>query len=572
MGNPGLSLGPVGKSLLVFAAFASAGLWFLFAKYKSSLWVGRIFYGLLVLLQVGLLYNTATRGTMFGLIGGTIVMAFLILILERQWTIARKTSLAVLLGIVIVVGGFFAIRDSSFVRESQVLGRFANISLGDAESRFLIWNMSIQGFKEKPILGWGQEGFSLVFNKYYDARMYKQEPWFDRAHNVFFDWLIAGGALGLLAYLSIFGAALYYLLLYRRKENFLPLRERVVLIGLFAAYFVHNVFVFDQLISYIFLFSVLAYIHTQYTREKDVLFSKKEMGSLASADSQVLNHIVISVVVLATPFLIYILNGPGYLANKTLLKTIAPHEEGVQKNLELFKKALSYESFGTTETREQLSQITAQVAGAEAVPSEIKNEFFILARDEMKKQIERVPNDARYHLFLATTYLAYGFGDEALETLEAARLISPKKQAIYFMIANAYLGKGEFEKAFETIRIAYELDTTYGQAETYYIATAIYAGHDDIVNTYLQEHEIPTDSVIINALVSRGQFGILLEIWEKRVAENPNNVQYRVSLAANYIEVGRKAEAIEQIRTAMELDPSFVEQGQQLLNTIGAEL
>ena len=63
--------------------------------------------------------------------------------------------------------------------------------------------MAIKGFIEKPILGWGQEGFNFVFNKYYDPRMYTQEPWFDRAHNTYLDWLIVGGALGLLSYLAI---------------------------------------------------------------------------------------------------------------------------------------------------------------------------------------------------------------------------------------------------------------------------------------------------------------------------------------------------------------------------------
>ena len=45
-----------------------------------------------------------------------------------------------------------------------------------------------------------------------------REPFFDRAHNVFLDWLIAGGIVGLLAYLSIFAAAFLYL---AKKRQFL---------------------------------------------------------------------------------------------------------------------------------------------------------------------------------------------------------------------------------------------------------------------------------------------------------------------------------------------------------------
>jgi len=43
--------------------------------------------------------------------------------------------------------------------------------------------MAWEGVKEKPLLGWGQENFNLVFNKYYEPSLYGQEVWFDRVHN-----------------------------------------------------------------------------------------------------------------------------------------------------------------------------------------------------------------------------------------------------------------------------------------------------------------------------------------------------------------------------------------------------
>ena len=49
-----------------------------------------------------------------------------------------------------------------------------------------------------------------MFAEHYDPRMYKQEPWFDRAHNVFFDWFVAGGVLGLVAYLALYLTPILY--------------------------------------------------------------------------------------------------------------------------------------------------------------------------------------------------------------------------------------------------------------------------------------------------------------------------------------------------------------------------
>lgn len=47
--------------------------------------------------------------------------------------------------------------------------------------------LAIEGFKEHPILGWGQDNFILVFNKYYDPRLYSQEP-FLTARTMYF-WI-----------------------------------------------------------------------------------------------------------------------------------------------------------------------------------------------------------------------------------------------------------------------------------------------------------------------------------------------------------------------------------------------
>ena len=142
-----------------------------------------------------------------------------------------------------------------------MLTRFAGISMteGTTESRLTIWKMSWQGFKEKPVFGWGQENFNLVFNKYYEPILYKQEPWFDRAHNVFFDRLTTNGIFGLLSYIGLLGAALYYLWA-KRKNTGLSVEDSAMFGSMFLAYFFNNLFVFDNLISLILFATFLAYV------------------------------------------------------------------------------------------------------------------------------------------------------------------------------------------------------------------------------------------------------------------------------------------------------------------------
>ena len=76
-----------------------------------------------------------------------------------------------------------------------------NFSTQTFQTRLLLWGQSLKIFKERPIFGWGPENFSIALEKHYLPQF---EVWYDRAHNVFFDYLTQTGILGLLSYLGIF--------------------------------------------------------------------------------------------------------------------------------------------------------------------------------------------------------------------------------------------------------------------------------------------------------------------------------------------------------------------------------
>ena len=145
----------------------------------------------LATLETILIFFTETRGTILGLVGALTLATLLTALTAGKH--ARRFAAAALILIVILAGGFYAFRDSSFVQDNHVLQRIASISLDDGATRFTIWRMAFKGVLERPLTGWGQEGFNYIFNKYYDPSLHSQEPWFDRAHNAFIDWLTAGG-------------------------------------------------------------------------------------------------------------------------------------------------------------------------------------------------------------------------------------------------------------------------------------------------------------------------------------------------------------------------------------------
>ncbi len=267
-------------------------------------------YGLMVILNLIVLYYTQTRGAQIGFAIGVFVSAIIIYFAGKKFPelkVVRKISLGVVVVILLAFVGLVSLKNTNFIQNSTTLNRlskvasFANpVSLvgkvveikkelynpnstyldlynisddGTFTSRLLNIKMSLSGFKERPLLGWGQDNYFYVFAKHNDARMYAQEPWFDRTHNVFMDWLIAGGALGLVAYLALYFSAIWTMWFSKFAKSIKNNREQFIekslLTGLLIAYFIHNIFVFDNLISYLLFFIVLAYINFSFNKKEE---------------------------------------------------------------------------------------------------------------------------------------------------------------------------------------------------------------------------------------------------------------------------------------------------------------
>lgn len=89
--------------------------------------------------------------------------------------------------------------------------------------RPLVWKAAVSGFKERPLLGYGNGNFFFVYQEGLDAEMILLEdpPWFDRAHNIVLDELVNTGLLGILVMLLLSVLVLKESLrLYKRDRKF----------------------------------------------------------------------------------------------------------------------------------------------------------------------------------------------------------------------------------------------------------------------------------------------------------------------------------------------------------------
>lgn len=520
---------------IFWASLVILGLLFYFyskrelIKDKTKNVIISLSYSAIIILQLTMLYFTASRGPVLGFVGGAILASILIAIFEKERPMVRKIAIISLGVLLLLVGAFMMFRGSDFVKNSLVLRRFADITISEktTRSRFMVWNMALQGFKEKPILGWGQENFNYVFNKYYNPKMYDQEQWFDRTHNVFLDWLIAGGILGIISYLLMFFATIFSL--WKRSNANFSVIEKSIFTGMLFGYFFQNLLVFDNITSYILFFSVMAYVHSRKTSDVAGVSSAREY----KMNPVLANLILVPAVIAIALFSMYFFNGRGYFASKNLIYAMTPNSNGVTQNLEYFKKALSYGSFGDSEIREQLAQTTVRISANKSVPDAIKQEFFNLAYAEMKKQIERTPNDARYHLFTGSMLTSLKQYDEGFAELKKASELSPNKQSILFELVGNLINSQKVEASLEFAKKAFELEPSSNQSRVIYAVAAIYGKNNKLA-----------DELLAPILVSQP------ELIDERVLTAYNFMAY------TYYMSGKIEASIAEIREVTKISPN----------------
>jgi len=479
------------------------------------------------------IWRTSTRGVILGLLGGLIVTSMIIAFFEKKNILIKKSSIGLLFIIALLIGGFFAVKNTQFVKNNLTLNRLAGISwsnvAGQGQARQYVWPMAIKGYLERPILGWGQDGFNNIFNKYYDPRMYNQEQWFDRAHNTPLDILVAGGTLGLLAYLSIFVAAIF--VVFRKKNNF-EITEVGLIVGLLAAYFAQNLFVFDNLISYVFFYVILAYLYFRDTQEAP--------SSSKVIESDVVNYMAVPVLVIVFSLSLWYCNIKPLNANLNIIKSLQSLNAYPETSLNLFQNIFSAKTFGSPEAREQIINIAPSVASASNIDTKLKQEFVDTAFIQIQEQVRETPEDARYQFFAGVFLDKMSQYQMALPYLQKAVELSPKKLTMLFELTKCYSYLGQKDKALEIAKFAYDLTPEYNEAKYNYAAALI------INNKELQAKELVGSTNVTSESVVRA---------------------YLIR-ASDFIQKGDKNSAILEIKKAIDLAPVFKSQGDSIIKEI----
>jgi tetratricopeptide (TPR) repeat protein len=543
-GNPTI-LG-VYLSVLVFPLF----LYFLQEKNKlrKSIYLVSLF---LIIFGVLLTY---TRAALLGIIFGAIYFGLFFPAKER---IFRTLKLGFLL---LITLGIFSIwfvttfGTPSFVKNHDFLHGLtqrmdARTALEDPRiGGFVIgWNAVL----EKPLTGYGVENFSYAFDRHYhpDAPfIWKDIPWWDKAHNLPIEIGTWGGFPALLALLLLF---ITLFLSLRRNSSLESHTMKATLI----AFFVANFFTVDDFSTYLLFAVIIGYIFSLTVKEKEVDI-KKELEK-REGFSRYKYPVFVPLVVLTFIFI----NSYNYrflMTNRDSVMAEAYHSAGncekalllADKSTEkeipiisylLFKKALIVEKcFEGEELAQKLMSLTKSI-------------------------VEKRPSYTRAWTNFGVSAMGYvPYAENKEETIEIAKEafekaieISPNRFPIYDQLGQVLLAQGEWEKALNNAEKCLELSD---YAPCHFVkGVSLFALGQSQEESFQKIGErwdvVRGLNGVINTHIHTKNYAAMIPLYLILIEEDLENPQHLSSVATAYREVGDYKKAREYALKALEAQP-----------------
>ncbi len=561
--------GTLGNSSF-FSAYILFNLFFalIFLITKTGVW--RLFYAAaLIVFICSLFFNPMdlTKGAVAAFIIGLAILLFGFLLTVIFLSDQKKIKIIVLSLMTLFALVALGFSQTDFVKQKvDALWQSSSV-----QARVVVWQMGWQGWQERFWLGWGLENFNVPFAKYYDPELpISGDIWYDRVHNIVLDTGVSSGIIGLLGYLSIFAVAIFSLLklllkVSEKKNLAIPL----AMVALLFAYFFQNLFVFDMISTHMMFFLSLAFVGFLISSEKEKALPLPTIAG--------------GLLIILTVFVLFVGNIQVAKASRYIIKGIV---SPLENSITYFQKSFKTSPIVQFEGPEQFDSKINNLASQANQDKELLNQGFILSEQEFKKSVSQNPLDFRLTLFLGRHYNNfYQFsGDEkklllAEETFNKAIELGPGNQQGYFMLAQTFLFKDDYERAIETCKKAVEIEPYWAQSHWYLMKVYKAAGKYDLAFAELKEVEAlgfswqGDTSTLKEAIeVFRGigaTEDVLITLYEKGVELEPKDYSFWANLAESYLATGQKEKAKSAAENLLKLKPELSSQVEQFLKELG---
>ena len=486
---------------LAFALFLIYSAWQKISQKRKNLIWPEIIYlsigGIGLLSTPLMLWMSGTRGAILAF---AIVIGLNILILpwiryQRKYILSpkwRKGLIVLIFTGLLIVGGLYLARNNSkinnLVSRSHTLKRLTHISVhsGTVRNRLLVWQYGWEGFKERPIRGWGWDNFLVSFNKHYTTKL--SEPWFDKAHNEYLDVLVASGIFGLLSYLFVFFSSFYLLQRYFRGGGDFWIFW--IFTSLIIFYLLQNISLFDTPAIYLMIFTVLGFIAWLSSSVQKGISQKssKEM-SLNSLGWGMYGAIVLLIIIISYQWVIKPARA-SYLAIKGLeYYQLAVHSKvnariGISESQRLISQSLDLHTYGSPEV---IKLLTEQINEPDKIdiPLEQKQQYLSWANQKISQVVQEFSSDdVRYLIALTNFQISHyrydrGTMAQAEKTLQGAVLMSPYRPTVWQNLGWTQLFQGKKSLAIQSFQQAVKLSYHHLPQAKYFLGLAYYSDHQD---------------------------------------------------------------------------------------------
>ena len=268
-------------------------------------------------------------------------------------------------------------------------------------------------------------------------------------HNNLIDIASTAGIIGLLAYLSIFVAVAIYVigLIKKDKQNFEP----IILIGLFAAYFIQNLAIFDSLVTYIGLMISLAYIYYLVNPETTGRETEKKIPEFTALVVGFFIVFILTNQFNLKPWRTFqgVIKGYSMLAQGQVLDSLAFYKDAFKNNTPLDRDG-------------KTALINSVVGNPKSVLSlkpsdghDVIEYLITLGKDNVSNN----PQDSLMELQLAQVYSIGAnlkidasttdeYYNSSIEAIDKSLVASHQRIPVYFMKANLLITHGKGKRSF----------------------------------------------------------------------------------------------------------------------------
>ncbi|HBU07472.1 MAG TPA: hypothetical protein DEB09_05325 [Candidatus Magasanikbacteria bacterium] len=408
-----------------------------------------------------------TRGTVLGLLAGAGVLCISYIISLKEHKKIRQIMAGAIILAIVVMGVFYAFRQTDFVKSIPAIGRLANTTLDPKTPRYMAWGIAVDAWKDKPVFGWGPNNYFYAFNQFYRPEFLESgwgETWFDNAHNVVMNTLAVQGGVGIITYFGMFGVAIFSL-----WKGFKHKQVDAHLVSLGSAFLVAHlislVTVFENPTSYLYFFFFMAFVSSQTSVVSNQILDKKIINKSLSIGSIVTVVCIVSLFIYSTDI------NPARANKNTLLAIRGLYQD--QDGAELFKLASSVPSPHIDDIRNDFVRTATQ-----GITKLIQNKqidkakaLFDLSYGEMQKNILLHPLDIRAHIQQAQlAFLGVNLKQDPLYFLQAEQVLSealklsPKRQQIQYMLSGLELQLGKKDEAIKLAQDSIDNDPLIGES------------------------------------------------------------------------------------------------------------